>query len=41
MIATSPEQAAAVLLQVVNERASLHALILSGSRMTGPAPVVC
>jgi hypothetical protein len=41
VIATFPEQAAAVLLQVVNERASLHALILSGSRMTGPSPVVC
>ena len=41
MIATFPEQAAAVLLQVVDQRASLHALILSGSRMTGPCPVVC
>jgi hypothetical protein len=38
MIATFPEQAAAALLQVVNERASLHALILIGSRMTGPSP---
>lgn len=41
MIATFPEQAAAVLLQDVNQRPTLHALILSGSRMTGPSPVVC
>jgi hypothetical protein len=41
MIATFSEQAAAMLLQVVNQRAPLHALILRGSRMTGPSPVVC
>jgi hypothetical protein len=41
MIATLSEQAAAMLLQVVDQRASFHALILSGSRMTGPSPVVC
>jgi hypothetical protein len=41
MIATFSEQAAAMLLQVVDQRASFHALILSGSRMIGPSPVVC
>jgi hypothetical protein len=41
MITTFSEQPATVLLQVVDQRASLHALILSGSRITGPVPVVC
>jgi hypothetical protein len=41
MIPTFPEQAATMLLQVVDQRASFHALILSGSRITGPSPVAC
>ena len=41
MISTFPEQPATVLLQVVDQRGPLRALVLSGSRMTGPFPVVC
>ena len=40
MVAPLSEQPATVLLQVVDQRAALHGLTLSGSRMTGPEPVV-
>jgi hypothetical protein len=41
MIAAFLEQPATARLEVVDQRASLYALILRGSRMTGPATVVC
>jgi hypothetical protein len=41
MIATLAEQPAAVLLQMVDQRAPFHALIFRGSRMIGPGPVAC
>jgi len=39
MTTTFSEQPTAVLLQVADQRAPLHALTLSGSRITGPLPV--
>jgi maltose operon substrate-binding protein precursor MalM len=41
VVATFPEQPTSVLLQVTYQRAPLHALTLSGSRITGPVPVAC
>ena len=41
MAATLPEQTTTILLPVADQRAPLHAVTLSGSRMTGPFPVAC